>query len=131
MNRLIPSTLLWTYSVNALADRIHALNQHFWRNLKTGRRVKDTPELLASKIALMHSELSECLEGLRKGKKDDHLPHRLAEEVELADLIIRALDYAARRRFDIGMAIAEKLEYNKSRADHTDKARRAAGGKKF
>ena len=118
-------------TLNSLADFIHAQNAHFWRDLTTGAALEDAPELLASKIALMHSELSEALEGLRKGKQDDHLPHRRAEEVELADAVIRIFDYCARRRFDIGGAISEKMEYNRTRQDHTDKARRAAGGKKF
>lgn len=115
----------------AFSHEIHAANLKFWRNLQTGEPVQDTPELLASKIALMHSELSECLEGLRKGEADKHLPNRTAEEVELADLIIRALDYAGRRKMDIGNAIMEKLNYNVARQDHTDAARCAAGGKKF
>src|SRR5690348_3319725 len=43
-------------------------------------------------IALMHSELSEALEGYRKGEKDDHLPNRPAVEVELADALHRIFD---------------------------------------
>lgn len=117
--------------LTTLSHHIHQLNQRFWRDIHTGEPVQDTPELLASKIALMHSELSEALEGLRKGKPDDHLPHRQAEEVELADAVIRIFDYCARRGFDIGAAMAEKLEYNSTRVDHTDAARRAKHGKKF
>ena len=122
---------LASYGLTTLSHHIHQLNQRFWHDLKTGKPVEDTPELLASKIALMHSELSEALEGLRKGEPDKHLPHRAAEEVELADAVIRIFDYCARRGFDIGAAMAEKLEYNKTREDHSDAARRAAGGKKF
>jgi len=32
---------------------------------------------------------------------------------------------------DLGGALIEKLEYNRSRADHTNAARLAEGGKKF
>ena len=124
-------TAAYAYALNSLAEHVHHLNAHFWQDLDTGKPVPDSPELLASKIALMHSELSEALEGLRKGKLDDHLPHRSAEEVELADALIRILDYCARRDFDIGNAVAEKLAYNTTRQDHTRSARRAAGGKKF
>lgn len=122
---------LTAHGLTTLSHHLHQLNQRFWCDLKTGEPVEDTPELLASKIALMHSELSEALEGLRKGKPDDHLPHRQAEEVELADAVIRIFDYCARRGFDIGAAMAEKLEYNKGRLDHSNEARRLPGGKKF
>ena len=79
----------------------------------------------------MHSELSEAMEAVRKSKMDDHLPHRLGVEVELADAVIRIMDYAGARGLDIGGAMAEKLAYNATRADHTAAARIADGGKRF
>lgn len=85
----------------------------------------------AAMIALEHSELSESLEGVRKGGMDKHLPHRTVEEVEAADAIIRIFDRMALGGFDIGGAIVEKLRYNASRQDHTPEARAAEGGKKF
>lgn len=84
-----------------------------------------------AKIALIHSEASESLEGDRKDLMDDHLPHRKMAEVELADLIIRVCDLAGAKGFDLGGAVAEKLEYNRTRKDHTREARAAAGGKKI
>lgn len=83
------------------------------------------------KIALIHTEYSESLEGDRKDLMDDHLPHRKMAEVELADGIIRTCDLAGAKGFDLGGAIAEKLEYNRTRKDHTREARAAAGGKKI
>lgn len=66
-------------------------------------------------IALMHSELSEALEGLRKEKADDHLPLRKSVEVELADCIIRIMDLAYARGWDVAGALVEKARYNKGR----------------
>lgn len=90
---------------------------------------KPVATLIASKLALCHSELSEALEGMRKGLKDDHLPHRDMVEVELADTVIRIFDLAGFMQLDLGGAIAEKLEYNKSRQDHKMKNRESTGGK--
>lgn len=85
----------------------------------------------AELIALIHSEVSEALEALRKGLKDDHLPHRLGVEVELADAVIRILDMSGAFGYDIEGAIMEKLAYNKNRADHKRENRNKDGGKKF
>jgi len=50
-------------------------------------------------LMLIVSELSEALEGIRKDLWDTHLPHRKMEEVEMADALIRLLDFV--NRFDI------------------------------
>lgn len=71
------------------------------------------------KIVLMHAELSEGVEALRgapfPGLPDKHLPHRPGIEVELADLIIRAMNYGSARGLDIPGAIIEKVRFNATR----------------
>lgn len=94
-----------------------------------GKYSKQSATLISSKLALCHSELSEALEGMRKGLMDDHLPHRPMVEVELGDTIIRILDLCGFLGLDIGGAVVEKLTYNAKRADHKLSNREGSGGK--
>ncbi|MGN5084908.1 hypothetical protein ACTG2F_19770 [Aeromonas sp. 31P] len=50
-------------------------------------------------LQLVNTEIAEATEGDRKGLMDDHLCHRKMAEVELADTLIRALDFAGRYRW--------------------------------
>lgn len=87
-------------NLNSLAAECHqtAREKGFW----------DEPRNEGELIALMHSELSEALEALRN--EDDR---NLAEE--LADTIIRILDYVAFKGIDIEQAIETKMTLNKNR----------------
>lgn len=70
----------------------------------------------AMKIALMHSELSEALEGLRHGDPNsDKIPEYTSQEEELADCIIRIMHYGALRELRIAEALIAKLRFNESR----------------
>jgi NTP pyrophosphatase (non-canonical NTP hydrolase) len=113
-----------------LTDLCHgaARKGGWWSNLKTGEPLQRNQGEL---IALMHSELSEALEGVRKDKMDEHLPHRKSVEVELADAVIRIFDFAGGFGLSIGPAIVEKMAFNARRADHKVENRIKDDGKKF
>jgi NTP pyrophosphatase (non-canonical NTP hydrolase) len=115
-------------TLNDYAAEVHAANQKWWHDINTGAKLeRNFGELLA----LVHSELSEALEGHRKGLMDDKLPHRKMVEVELADAVIRILDMCGGYGLDLEGAYQEKMAYNASRVDHTREHRLAEGGKKY
>ena len=68
-----------------LQNKIHAQNKElgWW----------DEPRPFSTFVCLFHSELSEAMEGDRKGLMDDHLPKYPMFQVELADFVIRCLDF--------------------------------------
>lgn len=90
----------------------------WWTDRVTGQRVTLDKVNVAEKLCLIHSEISEAMEGHRKNLNDDHLPHRKMLEVELADAVIRIGDLAGYLGLDLGGAIVEKLAYNQLRQDH-------------
>lgn len=87
--------------------------------------------VVPAKLCLIHSEISEAMEGHRKGLMDDKLVGRLMIEVELADALIRIADLAGALNLDLGGAVQEKIEFNKGRADHKLENRALAGGKAY
>lgn len=105
-------SLRFVESFNEMAVNMHTIaRQHgFWA---TGVE-RNKGEL----IALMHSELSELLEAERKYTASQpcvKVPEINQAEEELADLVIRAMDYAAGHNLDLGRAIALKASYNMGR----------------
>lgn len=123
-------------SINQLAHELHSANVAvgWWDGSERYAKTPDDIEvadkyMIPTKLSLVHSEVSEGLEGFRKNLMDDHLPSRKMVEVELADTIIRILDIAGYLNLDVGGAIIEKWYYNQVRPDHKLEARAAEGGK--
>lgn len=134
-------TEMTTNVINDLQSEIHASNvlAGWWTDLKTGTDLAEESRqgtrlgkaLVAEKLALVHSEVSEALEGHRKSLNDDKLPDRLQIEVELADAVIRILDLCGALNLDLAGAIQEKLAYNSSREDHKISSRLGINGKAY
>lgn len=117
-------------NINEIVEDCHgrAKRAGWYTDLKTGEPLnRNVPEMLA----LIHSEVSEALEGYRKNLNDSHLPERKSIEVELADAIIRIVDLAGYLNLDLGGAYAEKLCYNAKRPDHKVENRLKENGKSF
>ena len=113
---------------NALTELCFSSSEEagWWTNINS-----NDLNVIATKLCLVHSEVSEAMEGVRKDLMDTHLPHRKMVEVELADVLIRVFDLAGALDLDLGGALVEKMVYNKKRPDHKLENRGGEGGKKF
>jgi hypothetical protein len=104
-------------NLNKLASVVHAANIKWWQDINTGKPIARNPYEL---LALAISEVSECLEGERKGLMDDKLPHRKMAEVEMADTKIRLLDFAAGFGYNLQKYnLMDQIPENKGEALHS------------
>jgi NTP pyrophosphatase (non-canonical NTP hydrolase) len=96
------------WAVLAEMVRHNSADKGFWdKGLK-----RNQPEMLC----LMHSEISEALEGYRAGNPpSEKIPEYSSMEEELADTVIRIMDFASGFGLNVAGAVIAKMEYNAGR----------------
>jgi NTP pyrophosphatase (non-canonical NTP hydrolase) len=92
---------------NILAKTIHAtaVEHGFWE------RQPSVPD----RIAYIHGEVSEALDGYTRGKMDKHLPEHPSVTVEFADAVALIVDTCAANGFQLGDALVKKMAVNHAR----------------
>ena len=111
-------------AIRDLQVRIGAINTaNGWRNAPPPPGFETTHDIAV--LALIGTEVSEAIEELRNGRgleayygplhHGQYLPKPEGVPSELADIVIRALDFADARDIDLGAAIEEKIAYNATR----------------
>ena len=114
-------------NLNTYRDQCHSAAEKWWQDKQGNRIERNKGELLC----LIHSEISEAMEGERKNLMDDKLPDRRMAEVELVDAMIRIFDYAGAFGYDLEGAYQAKLAFNAARDDHKHENRFKEGGKSW
>jgi NTP pyrophosphatase (non-canonical NTP hydrolase) len=76
----------------------------------------EAPRPAGEVLMLMVTELAEAMEAYRRGNPEsEKIPGFSKMEEELADVVIRLLDYAGGEGFDIEGALVAKMAYNETR----------------
>lgn len=98
MARLLHITHREMVALNSIATKLHnvAVDHGWWEYERN----------LGEILCLIHSEVSEALESLRNNEGQESFAE------ELADIIIRTLDLAARLNINIGYTVLRKNEIN-------------------
>lgn len=58
----------WAVFITGLTKIVHEANLKWWTNIRTGEKIERN---VGEMLCLVHSEISEALEGHRKNLKDD------------------------------------------------------------
>lgn len=103
----------WQKELTDLAAVIHQDNRA--KGFYDDAEKNEHGVFMLARLGLIHSEVSEATEFVRKPAPDDHLPERPGLHCELADILIRTLDLAAYVGCDIGEVVEAKLAFNRTR----------------
>lgn len=115
-------------SVAMFCDGLNALRD-FCHGEAVARGFYDSPKEKGTSLMLIVSELGEALEADRKGRYADMVSYAEADatpeafkayvkdtvEDEMADTLIRILDFCGAEGIDIAGHVYEKLRYNQTR----------------
>ncbi len=94
--------------ISEIQTRVHktAVEHGWW----------EQPRPVGEVLMLMVTELAEAMEAYRDGNPEsDKIPGYSKLEEELADVIIRVLDFAGGTELDIEGAVMAKMAYNDTR----------------
>ena len=100
-------------ALHLMCTDVHATNVE--HGFFEGTNPKNHNEI-GHRLLLVTTEVAECFEGIRKGLgNDEHCPEFSNEEIEIADAMIRLMDYASWRGLRLGRAIVAKARFNEGR----------------
>jgi len=94
-------------SIDKIGELIVEVNKANGWNVSTPNSWREQYKIPAV-IALIHSEVSEALEAYRADNQEEFLE-------ELADVVIRVMDLTSGMGKDLGRAVLDKIEKNKTR----------------